>query len=326
MGPGEGTSLNNQEIKISPELERMINQVVPDEATAIGFVACNLAGELLLVEPAKHFNDVSCTFPKVERKSSEQPSETLLRCLQEKIGARPDTIYLVPQLLETKHSRAMFFAGLVSTKTNPTSGYVQTVQWHSTESARQRLQTSKNLGSRQRDLSLLEIVSQMCLTPERRLLLAVQELHKMGFEQLRIFPSLAPSGMYWRCSLVPKSCISDRHGAIADMERLHKLLQLAGSNCQELRHSSGSQQFIFDWKDSGFDSPKELAHKCLKRSREVVFAGWGEDHQYVRWYEDMLRMTSPGGVVFAIADWDLPADRLPTTRTASKVWVPLPPK
>ena len=38
-----------------------------------------------------------------------------------------------------------------------------------------------------------------------KLLLMAAELHKTGYGNMRVVPSLAPSGMYWRCSFVDKT-------------------------------------------------------------------------------------------------------------------------
>jgi len=37
----------------------------------------------------------------------------------------------------------------------------------------------------------------------RQVFLMVAELHKLGYEGLRITPFLSPSGCYWRCCIVP---------------------------------------------------------------------------------------------------------------------------
>ena len=40
------------------------------------------------------------------------------------------------------------------------------------------------------------------MTNMQKLLYIVKELHIRGFEKLRVIPSLAPSGLYWRCSFL----------------------------------------------------------------------------------------------------------------------------
>jgi hypothetical protein len=49
----------------------------------------------------------------------------------------------------------------------------------------------------------------------------VGELHKRGYQQLRIAPGMAPSGMYWRCGVAPASNIPAANGArLADWDGL----------------------------------------------------------------------------------------------------------
>ena len=47
----------------------------------------------------------------------------------------------------------------------------------------------------------------------RRLFLMVAELHKLGYEGLRVAPFLSPSGCYWRCVFLPAAMTSPAHGA-----------------------------------------------------------------------------------------------------------------
>ena len=45
-------------------------------------------------------------------------------------------------------------------------------------------------------------------------MLMVTELHRRGFERLRIAPYMAPSGLYWRCCFVPKAYTARSNGAV----------------------------------------------------------------------------------------------------------------
>ena len=49
-----------------------------------------------------------------------------------------------------------------------------------------------------------------------RLLLSVRELHRLGYECLRIAPGLNASGSAWRCALAPAALMKPRHGALLD--------------------------------------------------------------------------------------------------------------
>ena len=40
------------------------------------------------------------------------------------------------------------------------------------------------------------------MTNRQKLLFMVQEIHKRGYEKLRVIPSLSPSGLSWRCLFI----------------------------------------------------------------------------------------------------------------------------
>lgn len=150
----------------------------------------------------------------------------------------------------------------------------------------------------------------------RRVLSMVQELHRRGYERLRIAPSMSPSGVYWRCSIVPVARIRRDHGAEAAVPQSEKCF-----------YGSGQYERFFDWPDAERDSTTALADKFLQRFPDLAAEGKGEDPDYVRWYDEMLRLTAPRGVVYAFADWTVPDDRLPVAgdEDANEVMVPLPP-
>jgi hypothetical protein len=49
----------------------------------------------------------------------------------------------------------------------------------------------------------------------QRVLSMVAELHKLGYQRLRIAPGMSPSGAYWRCLITPVTNILTSHGAQA---------------------------------------------------------------------------------------------------------------
>lgn len=54
----------------------------------------------------------------------------------------------------------------------------------------------------------------------RRLLHMVSELHRMGYEQARIAPGVAPSGLFWRLSVTAASNTTPDNGALmTDFDR-----------------------------------------------------------------------------------------------------------
>lgn len=149
----------------------------------------------------------------------------------------------------------------------------------------------------------------------RKLLLMVAELHRMGYQRLRIVPGMAPSGCYWRCKIVPASMISPNHGAKSDCH-----------NDMAARYSSGQEDNFFGWNDVVGNTPTEMAQKFIERFPKIAEAGCGGDDKYVSWYLEMLRLTEPDGIIFTTADsdWPIPEDKIPVANM-HEVFVPLPP-
>lgn len=151
------------------------------------------------------------------------------------------------------------------------------------------------------------------LRPYRHVLLMVHELHKMGYQRLRIAPGMAPSGLYWRCTIAPASSISREHGA-----RL-----VSGEFVA--RYSSGQGTAYFGWEDADRESPRALAEQFLERFSSLAQRGSGRDWAYAGWYLEMLRLTEPGALPIAYADYPLPCDYLPTVGAEPLAPIPLPP-
>lgn len=132
-------------------------------------------------------------------------------------------------------------------------------------------------------------------------MLAVNEMHKMGYERIRLVPSMAPSGCFWRYAIVPVSCVSQVHGA-----RL-------GRASYSLRYPAGSvgDDLTTDrFGDKGFETPSVLAEMILKAFPEIVNDGRGENPEYATWYENMVQLTAPDGVIYASADYAVPDDSI----------------
>jgi DNA-binding transcriptional ArsR family regulator len=148
----------------------------------------------------------------------------------------------------------------------------------------------------------------------RRVLLMVQELHRRGYERLRVAPGLSPSGLHWRCSVLPVRHVRRDHGAMVMDE-----------DGPIARYSSGQGAKFFDWVDAELDPPVALASKFLQRFPELAAQGRGSDPDYIRWYTGMLRATDPDGLIYAYADWELPGDHLPALGCMADVKIPFPP-
>jgi hypothetical protein len=139
----------------------------------------------------------------------------------------------------------------------------------------------------------------------RRLLSLVAELHRRGYERLRVNVGMAPSGLYWRCSYYAVGA-TRYQGAVP-------------------RYTTGNGLEIFGWADAHHDDPPALAAKFLERFPELAAAAYGSDPAYVAWFAEMLRLTEPDRLPITYADWELPADVVSTVGTGRALTLPLPP-
>jgi len=148
----------------------------------------------------------------------------------------------------------------------------------------------------------------------QRVLQMVNELHKIGYQKLRISPGMSPSGCHWRCAITHVGNISAENGA--------KLLKYDDA----AYYTTGQSNHYFDWKDAKTDTARELAQKFLVRFAEIAQLGQGEDWLYAGWYVQMLGIAEIGSLPVAYADWYSEPDFrwLPTTE-GFESGLPIPP-
>lgn len=126
------------------------------------------------------------------------------------------------------------------------------------------------------------------------LLWMVRELHRAGYQRLRARPSLAPSGLYWRCEIVAAVGATERTG------------YFGGAS-----YSSASKDVFFGWRDAGGKSPQELADMFVERFPDMANAGFGKDQLYADWFANMLAATEKGRLPAFSADFDLKPSEIP---------------
>ena len=148
-----------------------------------------------------------------------------------------------------------------------------------------------------------------------RVLVMVHELHKAGYQYLRIAPAMSPSGCHWRCAITPTTNIKKSHGAMT-----------VNYSKNVAHYTSGQENEYFEWKDAKTDTARELAAKFIKRFPEIAEKALGQDWEYVGWYVQMLGLAEQGVFPIAYADWPLDPDPrwLPTTK-GSDTKLPMPP-
>ncbi len=107
----------------------------------------------------------------------------------------------------------------------------------------------------------------------QRVLLMVHELHKLGYQRMRISPGLAPNGCDWRCSVTHAGNILKSHGAMPK-----------DFNLDSAFYSTAQSNNYFGWKDAQADTARQLAAKFIKRFPHIVAKGKGNDWAYAGLY------------------------------------------
>jgi len=150
----------------------------------------------------------------------------------------------------------------------------------------------------------------------RYVFLMVAELHKLGYEGLRVTPFHSPSGCYWRCVILPASMTSPTHGARLARDDDYESLP---------RYSSADGDNYFGWANLKSKTPLVLAKRFIREFPNFAEQGHHPDPAYARWFATMLELTAPIGVVSAFGDMAAPVDRMITDFCEDGVVVPLPP-
>ncbi|MDA7921224.1 hypothetical protein N9Z18_01745 [Verrucomicrobiales bacterium] len=116
------------------------------------------------------------------------------------------------------------------------------------------------------------------MNASRKLILAVAELHRRGFEKLRIEAGLSPSGCHWRYRLVTKD--------------------------GQTKGPSGSltNQLHMSWEDTPDSSPEQLADIITSKFPDLVDAAKGTDQAYKNWLSEIIEESTPDGLFIEL--WD----------------------
>lgn len=153
--------------------------------------------------------------------------------------------------------------------------------------------------------------------PQRRLLWIVRELHRRGYQRLRVVPGMSPSGLHWRCVLAP----ADAFGSSGSSGSLYP----DPGDPDVLSYSSSEGPVAFGWDDGADADTETLADLLLERAPRLAERSRGEDRAYAAWLAEMLTVTAPDGVVTDLTCTDSSAG-LPVDGCPRSVVVPRPPE
>ena len=121
----------------------------------------------------------------------------------------------------------------------------------------------------------------------KRYFLVIAELHKMGYELIRVCPCLSPNGMAWRCATTVKKYTLKKCGAI-----YHGPAHTAANN------QTGS----FRFGECENMNPHEIAVKFLEYYPHLAKWGKGNDSDYVIWFLKAAELAQLGYFFYAFSD------------------------
>lgn len=126
-----------------------------------------------------------------------------------------------------------------------------------------------------------------------------RELHLRGFEQLRVFPHVSPSGTAWRCDFE-----SEKYG-------------------ENVAVSSWMYGKIKDFEKSKITtSIKDLANQFESEFSELMRMSSFRNTEYVKWYKEMLEQLEQDELPYALDDYWHATEYWKTTKGKK---IPLPP-
>ena len=112
-----------------------------------------------------------------------------------------------------------------------------------------------------------------------RVLAMVGELHRRGYQKLRVMPFMSSSGHAWRCWIGPDTLFYRNHGAYLRDTGYSEEEQLTSLSAQRARYTTGADHY-FDWQDADKDDARTLADKFLARFTELASRGEGWSYAY----------------------------------------------
>jgi len=118
----------------------------------------------------------------------------------------------------------------------------------------------------------------------QKILYVAGNLHKKGYQNLRIVPSLSPSGLSWRCSFV-----TIKEGRIVNVYASTWLQGFDGINEKEIELTI-----------------EELTNLFIEKENDFLQNCKGKNEEYVQWFERVLQNLKEEELPYAYADYFSP--------------------
>ena len=139
----------------------------------------------------------------------------------------------------------------------------------------------------------------------------VHELHKAGFQRIRISPAMAPNGIHWRCTITFAGNVAADGYSIVDR-----------SDGKVARYTSGQGANYFDWPAAATMTARMLAARFIEAFPVIAARGAGRDWAYAGWLTDVLGRAEHGRFVYFHADYPLDGEELKRWRPPAFVGDP----
>jgi hypothetical protein len=118
--------------------------------------------------------------------------------------------------------------------------------------------------------------------PTFRVFLMLEELHRRGYEQLRLVPGMSGTGLAYRSSITAALNVYSDHGAMAVDQEL------------VAAQTSANGEALFGWQDAADASLSELARMFIRRFAKVARLGRAPDAAYAAWFRSALACARSG--------------------------------
>jgi hypothetical protein len=126
-----------------------------------------------------------------------------------------------------------------------------------------------------------------------RLLSMIGELHKAGYQGLRIAAGMNAAGTHWRCHITHAANVGLNGWEPLDWEN------------DIVSYSAGDDDQFFGWTDASGKSARQLALMFVQRFPALAKTGIGRDRMYVGWFQEMLGAAENGRLPIFFADYPL---------------------
>jgi hypothetical protein len=123
-----------------------------------------------------------------------------------------------------------------------------------------------------------------------RVIAMVHELHKAGYQRLRILPFVSGSGCYWRGWITDSDNICGDGFSLIDWDDEDRTGRVA-------KYTSGHENSYFGWTDAKGLSARALASLFLERFPKIAAKGRGCDWAYAGWLTDLLGHAEQGELI-----------------------------